>query len=78
MVKSIKEPTIGETQLSIKTNNCGEAFDLPGNFEFLTHMASAMALAQLTAPDYMIDEFRDRRAQRNILRSVQGPLRSVA
>ena len=78
MVKSIKAHTIDETQLSINTKNYGGALELPENFEFLTPMARTLALAQCAAPGYMIDEFRDLRAQMNILRAVQVSLRSVA
>ena len=78
LVKAIKAPTIQETQLAISTNKKREALDLPENFDSLTPMARTMALKQCSAPDYLIDEFCDLRAQENILRAVQGSLRSVA
>ena len=56
----------------------GGVLDIPENFEFLTPMARTLAIAQCAAPDYMIDEFCDLRAQMNILRAVQVSLRSVA
>ena len=70
---SIKATTIHETHRVIRANNKRGALDLPENCESLTSMARAMALKQCSAPGYLIDEFRDARAQENALRSVRGP-----
>ena len=51
---------------------------LPANFESLTPLAKTNALATCGAPEHLISEFLDTSDRINILRSVQGSLRSVA
>ena len=51
---------------------------LPGNFNKLTPMAKTEALIRPGAPQHLSYEFLDNGAKLNIMRSVQGSLRSVA
>ena len=76
--ESIKSPTNAETRLTRRTEQKGGGVELPTNFTNLTPMARTLALAQISAPDILITEFCDLRAQTNIVRAVQGCLTSVS
>ena len=77
IVASIKSPTIEATKLAQRTNNEREARDRPGSCDQLLQRQE-QSIAQISAPGQLIAEFPDLRAQTDILRAVQGPLRSVA
>ena len=55
-----------------------DAIGFPTNFDNIAPTARTLALAQSSAPGRLVSEFRDIRAQANILRSVRGSLRSAA
>ena len=76
--ESIKSPTNAETRLTRRTEQKGNGIELPTNFHNITPMARTFALAQSSAPDILITEFCDLRAQTNIVRAVQGCLTSVS
>ena len=78
IVASIKAPTIEETKLTKYTYEKRESVDIPKTFDNLTSTARTMALAQRSAPGRLLTECCALRAQTNILRAIQGALRSAA
>ena len=78
LIRDLRVKTLDQSPIYLRWVRLKEALDLPDNFDRLKPAARATALATCGAPAHMTLEFLDIGARINILRSVQGSLRSVA
>ena len=78
LVRDMKAPTLAETKFASLRDALQQKALLPPNFDNLTPKAKTTAIAQSTADHNDILNFCDLQAKFNILRAVQGSLRSVA
>ena len=78
LISDLRVKTLAESPAMKRLSALKEALDLPKNFDLLKPTKRTDALATCGAPDHMITDFLDATARVNILRSVQGSLRSVA
>ena len=78
LINSIKAKTIDETKLSTQNVSLKQQLQLPENYDRLTPTGKTKAIAALgpSAPGLL--EYLDSQAKINVLRGVQGCLRSVA
>ena len=74
----LKNKTTESTSYAKHNSELRTLMQLPGNFSILTHMAKIDAMRRSGAPLHLRNEFLANGAKLNILRSVQGSLRSAA
>ena len=78
IVTMIKHKTIDSTGYKKRDTELRALLQLPDNFDRLTPMAKTDALYISRASQHLKDEFFENGAKLNMLRAVQGSLRSVA
>ena len=77
-VSMLKHKTIESTGFTKRDSELRTLVQLPGNFDRLTPMAKTDALFPSRASRRLKDEFLENGAKLNMLRAVQGSIRSVA
>ena len=78
LISSIKAERIYLSQVSIENNRRKRQLDLPESYDKLTPSGKTKAIADLRPSAQGLTQFLDSQARINILRGVQGSLRSVA
>ena len=78
IVAMIKHKTIDQTEYMKRDTELRSLLQLPDTFERLTPLAKTNALHMSRASQHLKDEFFENGAKLNMLRAVQGSLRSVA
>ena len=78
LISSIKAKTIDETKLSTNNEKLKHQLNLPENYDKLTPMGKTKAIAVLGPSAPGLTDCLDSQAKINVLRGVQGCLRSVA
>ena len=78
LIPDLRAKILSEDPINIRRNDLMVQLGLPANFDTLMPVAKTFALGACGAPEHLVTEFMDTSARINILRTVQGSLRSVA